>query len=201
MTLGALDVLDATTLTRQLSRRCRALQLACEKSPGAMTGALCECLARVWTGKPSISTGESYRCTRLVTTIFGESLALPVILARRGPPEGSPPITPGACRSKACALGLRARPRKMNDVHEIRVSGDVFALLKDDAVQRGLTVQRFASLVLSAVALDRLFDAVIDDDHARNRKLEAAKKRKAQFDLRRQNGVPEAAASECRFWE
>jgi hypothetical protein len=49
----------------------------------------------------------------------------------------------------------------MNDVHEIRVSGDVFALLKDDAVQRGLTVQRFASLVLSAVALDRLFDAVI----------------------------------------
>ncbi|MGA8930294.1 MAG: hypothetical protein WB537_11140, partial [Pseudolabrys sp.] len=104
-----------------------------------------------------------------------ESLALPVILARRGPPEGSPPITPGACRSKACALGLRARPRKMNDVHEIRVSDDVFALLKDDAVQRGLTVQRFASLVLSAVALDRLFDAVIDDDHARNRKLEAAK--------------------------
>jgi hypothetical protein len=98
-------------------------------------------------------------------------------------------------------LGLRARPRKKNDVHEIRVSGDVFALLKDDAVQRGLTVQRFASLVLSAVALDRLFDAVIDDDHARNRKLKAAKKRKAQFDLRRQNGVPEAAASECRFWE
>jgi hypothetical protein len=105
-----------------------------------------------------------------------ESLALPVILARRGPPEGSPPITPGTCRSKACALGLRARPRKMNDVHEIRVSDDVFALLKDDAVQRGLTVQRFASLVLSAVALDRLFDAVIDDDHARNRKLKAAKK-------------------------
>ncbi|MGB8155932.1 MAG: hypothetical protein WCF34_06425 [Pseudolabrys sp.] len=69
-------------------------------------------------------------------------------------------------------------------MHEIRVSDDVFALLKDDAVQRGLTVQRFASLVLSAVALDRLFDAVIDDDHARNRKLEAAKKRKAQFDLR-----------------
>jgi hypothetical protein len=85
MTLGVLDVLDATTLTRQLSQRCRALQLACEKSPGAMTGALCECLARVWTGKPGISTGESYRCTRLVTTIFGESLALPVILARRGP--------------------------------------------------------------------------------------------------------------------
>ena len=96
-------------------------------------------------------------------------------------PPGSPPTTPGACRSKACALGLRTRPRKMHDVHEVRIGGDVMALLKDAADLRGISVQRLASLILSATALDKLCDAIIDDQAKRHLRLQKSALRSAQW--------------------
>jgi hypothetical protein len=55
------------------------------------------------------------------------------------------------------------RPRKIVDVHEIRIGADVLALLKHAAKTRGVSTQRLAGQILAAVAVDQLVDAVIDD--------------------------------------
>jgi hypothetical protein len=77
-----------------------------------------------------------------------------------------------AVRHKVSALGLRTRPRKRKNVQRVVIGADVLALLRGEAELRGVTAQRLASQILCAVAVDKIVDAVVDDDGARQRKLE-----------------------------
>jgi hypothetical protein len=77
-----------------------------------------------------------------------------------------------AVRHKVCAMGLRTRPRKRKNVQRVVIGADVLSLLRREAEYRGVTTQRLASQILCAVAVDKIVDAVVDDDAARQRKLE-----------------------------
>lgn len=72
--------------------------------------------------------------------------------------------TPEAIRMKCMALGIRLRRLHRANKARVVLADDVLALLHAAAEIRGVTRQKLASLILSAVAYGDLIDAVIDDE-------------------------------------
>lgn len=97
--------------------------------------------------------------------------------------------TAWSVRRQCSYLGVQLR-RKTPQAYEVRIDAQVLALLKQEAEFRGRSVQQLASTILSAVAFDKLVDAVIDDDAARQRKLEQAKKNRDNYRKYRREGQP-----------
>src|SRR5215472_8719271 len=70
-------------------------------------------------------------------------------------------VTPLAVRVKCCALGLRLRPLKKSDELRFKVEPAVAARLREEARRRNTTTNGLARQLLTMIAWDGLFAAVL----------------------------------------
>jgi hypothetical protein len=69
--------------------------------------------------------------------------------------------TPQAVRVKCCELGIKLKPQSVAN-RRVRLPVPVWGKLKVAADAYGMTVVKFAALLVEAIVKDRLFDAVLD---------------------------------------
>jgi hypothetical protein len=71
-------------------------------------------------------------------------------------------VSAEAIRKKAVALGVRLRPIKKSDQLRFKIEPAVAVRLREEAKLRGTTSHGLARQLLTVIAWDHLFDAVLD---------------------------------------